>query len=67
MKKMKMVKHHYLTHAIVEIEILMEYLIEYGADINEENENGETPLFNACHSGNKELVQYLIEHGTDIN
>jgi len=51
----------------VEIEILMEYLIEYGADINEENENGETPLFNACHSGNKELVQYLIEHGTDIN
>jgi len=45
----------------------MEYLIEHGADINEENENGETPLINVYYSGNKELVQYLVEHGTDIN
>ena len=27
----------------------------------------ETPLFDACESGNKELVEYLVEHGLDIN
>jgi len=45
----------------------VKYLIEQGADINIENESGETPLFNACSSGNENLVKYLIEHGADIN
>jgi len=29
-------------------------------------ENGNVPLFDACRSGNKELVEYLVEHGADI-
>jgi len=27
-----------------------------------ENKYGETPLFNACESGNKYLVEYLVKH-----
>ena len=41
--------------------------MEHGADINKENRNGETVLFGACVSGNKDLVEYLVEHGADIN
>jgi len=27
----------------------------------------ETPLFEACQSGNQALVKYLIDLGTDVN
>jgi len=30
-------------------------------------ENDEIPLFDACRSGNKELVEYLLKNGTYIN
>jgi len=33
--------------------ILKNFVVEHGTDKNEENENGETPLFNACYSGNR--------------
>jgi len=42
-------------------------LIEYGLDINHENKDGTSPLFNACYSGNKDLVEYLVKHGANIN
>ena len=48
-------------------ENLVKYLIEQGADINEEGHRFETPLFNACKSGNENLVKYLIECGADIS
>ena len=38
-----------------------------GLDINHENKNGKSLLFNACFSGNKYLVEYLVELGADIN
>ena len=48
--------------------MLVKYLVEHGAEINKEkNRDGETPLFNACLSGNEDVVKYLVEHGTDIN
>eukprot|EP00833_Pecoramyces_ruminatium_P002196 jgi/Orpsp1_1/1176228/evm.model.c7180000056874.1 len=28
---------------------------------------GENPLFDACLTGNENMVKYLIEHGADIN
>jgi len=28
---------------------------------------GETELFRACESGNKDLVEYLVKHRVDIN
>ncbi|KAG4092692.1 ankyrin repeat-containing domain protein [Neocallimastix lanati (nom. inval.)] len=38
---------------------LIKYLVEYGADINKVVwMNGEIPLFDACKSGNKDLVKY---------
>ena len=44
----------------------VEYLVEFGADINKENKYDQTPLFNACKSGNKDLVEYLVEYGANI-
>ena len=29
--------------------------------------NGESPLFDACQSGKKDLVEYLVEHKAEIN
>jgi len=37
-------------------ETVVKYLIEHEADINKENENGETPLFNACCKGKKKQI-----------
>jgi len=41
--------------------------VEYGADINKENWNGETVLFVAYKSKNEDLVKYLLKHGTNKN
>eukprot|EP00833_Pecoramyces_ruminatium_P001633 jgi/Orpsp1_1/1175665/evm.model.c7180000054754.1 len=40
-------------------ENLVKYLVEHGADINKENKDGKTPLFDA--------FKYLVELGADIN
>jgi len=47
----------------------VKYLLENGADINQKNKwNGETPLFKACESGNRNLVEYLrVEQSANIN
>jgi len=42
---------------------LVEYLVEHKAEINNENKNGETPLFYALKSENKDLVEYLKKQG----
>jgi len=46
---------------------IIKYLVEHGTDINKTNNHGETPLFEACRSGNVTIVKYLVEHGADIN
>ncbi|ORX55833.1 ankyrin, partial [Anaeromyces robustus] len=48
-------------------ETIINYLIEKGADIHKENNDGETPLFFVCENGNENGVRYLIEHGAQIN
>jgi len=40
--------------------------VEHGANVNKENNDGETPLFIACKFGNEIKVQYLVEHGANI-
>jgi len=42
-------------------------LVENGADINRERNNGATPLFIACQNGHENVVKYLLEHGVNIN
>ncbi len=38
-----------------------------GANINKENYNCETPLFDACCRGNIDIIKYLVSHGAKIN
>jgi len=55
MKKIMMVKHHYIMHANV-----VKYLVEERADINKKNRCGKTPLDIAKERYNKAIVNYLI-------
>jgi len=66
-KLIELVKQYYLEHVKVETKNYFEYLMEHEADINKENNDGETELFYGCRSGNKDLVENLVEHGADIN
>lgn len=55
---------------------LVRYLIDYGADVNKENNDGDTPLLMALKLIGRDLydsvdlynlVVYLVEHGADVN
>jgi ankyrin repeat protein len=41
-------------------------LIECGADVTAENEDGETPLYLASQEGHVEIARMLIEHGASV-
>ncbi len=45
----------------------MKYLVEVVNDINKKDKYDDTPLFDACLSGNLKMVEYLVEKGADIN
>jgi len=42
-------------------------LIEFGADPNVQNFNGDTPLHLASLNGNNSMVAFLIENGANVN
>jgi len=42
-------------------------LIDNGANINNQNNNGLTPLHQASKNGLKEIVELLISKGADVN
>lgn len=44
---------------------LIQVLLEYGAKINEKDEDGWTPLHLACQLGVTRLISYLIKKGAD--
>jgi len=46
---------------------VVKYLVEHGADVNQVNRNGNTPLLVSSENGHLQVVQYLIEHGADVN
>eukprot|EP00833_Pecoramyces_ruminatium_P017804 jgi/Orpsp1_1/1191836/evm.model.d7180000088835.1 len=48
-------------------ESAVKYLVEQEANVNKENDCGETPLFYACENGNETIVKYLMEHGANVN
>lgn len=41
-------------------------LVEYGADINANNQRGHTPLYEACASGRLDAAEELIAHGAGV-
>ncbi|XP_062592067.1 protein TANC1-like [Saccostrea cucullata] len=45
---------------------VVKVLIEYGADVNKCNLNGETPLIIASRIGSLEIVKLLVENGADV-
>ena len=43
------------------------YLVEeHGANVNERDYNGSTPLHNAASRGDNEVIHYLVEKGGDV-
>jgi len=46
-------------------EFIAKYLIEHGIDINKQNKKGESPIFTAYLSGNKNIVKCLIKYGAE--
>ncbi len=42
-------------------------ILEKGGNPNEQNTNGESPIFNAVKSNNIEAMELLLKHGTDRN
>jgi len=46
---------------------IIRYLVEVGADVNDHDRCGFTPLFAACLYGQLDIVKYLVESGADIN
>ena len=53
--------------AVIESLPIAKLLIEYGADVNLCQRNGESALINAANRGNVELASFLLEHGADPN
>ena len=42
-------------------------ILKQGADANEKDEYGKTPLMYAIHNGNFEIASLLIDNGADVN
>ena len=52
--------------ALSEYPYILEILMEYGADLNVKNLNGETPLHWACASGNFHPVLVFVNFGVGL-
>src|SRR4051812_10815856 len=42
-------------------------LIEYGADVDLPNREGETPLMSACLHGQSSIIEQLLDRGAKVN
>jgi tankyrase len=46
---------------------VVEYLLQFGANVHARDDGGLIPLHNACSFGHAEVVQLLLKHGADAN
>ena len=46
---------------------IAQYLLEYGAEVNWQNEDRGTPLYTAASTNSMEVVRILLQHGADVN
>lgn len=46
---------------------VVEYLLQYGANVLARDDGGLIPLHNACSFGHADVVLLLLEHGADAN
>jgi ankyrin repeat protein len=53
-------------HALEDLE-MVKLLIDHGADVNQKNFRGATPLMGAAVGTDPAVVKYLIEKGADVN
>lgn len=58
--------HHYCRHFTENYKNIVSLLVKKG-DVNTINRNGETPLHNACWTGQIEIVQVLLDYGANSN
>ena len=54
-----------LTHCM--LKSLAELLLTHGAEVNEKDDTGETPLHKASYRVHKDVVELLLAHGADVN
>ena len=54
-----------LMHALEDLE-MVQLLVAHGADVNQKNFRGATPLMGAAGGRNVAVVKYLIEKGADV-
>ncbi|MFO8042099.1 MAG: ankyrin repeat domain-containing protein [Alkalispirochaeta sp.] len=45
---------------------MVRFLVENGADVNQANGSGWTPIMTAARVGNREILQYLLDEGADV-
>ena len=45
----------------------VKYLIEHGADVNNQDRFGWSALQSAAYNDDRDMVQYLVEQGADVN
>eukprot|EP00954_Amorphochlora_amoebiformis_P029302 1392970-Amorphochlora_amoeboformis.AAC.1 len=41
--------------------------IQMGAQVNDRNDDGETPIFNAAYKGRVNVIQFLVQQKADVN
>lgn len=58
--------HGEMSMAYVDKETV-QLLLDLGADVNQRNKNGKSPLDEAAFRGNVDVIKLLLEHGVDIN
>merc|ERR1712034_260214 len=46
---------------------VVKYLLEKGANVNQVNHDGMTPLYMSCYVGHLPVVEYLINNGANVN